>query len=151
MATVGDPIHLDFQLHDFSTDKFVKAKITADGVEIPLSPINVPHVGDGSHFFMDTSTLIFPAGVKEIAITYSVYRDVLLTDRIKCYGVGRDSYRLSNAGNSIEDSINDSINKIIDIVSSHDLNSQLVGFVEEDYIISGEVIIDEVVGYVTPL
>lgn len=94
MAVVGDTIFLDYQLHDFSTDKFVRAVVKADGVEIGISPVAMPHVGDGAYFFSNPSTLTFPENTSEIAITYTVFKDALFTERLKKYGAGRDNYKL---------------------------------------------------------
>lgn len=101
MAVVGDLIFLDYQLHDYTTDKFVRATIKADGVEIITSPVPVPHVVDGAHFFKHPD-LVFPSDTSEVSILYSVYSDSGLTNRLKRYGAGRDTYRLSSALSSNE-------------------------------------------------
>jgi len=156
MAKVGDLIILDFQLHDFSTDKHVKAIIEADGVETTYSPILVPHVGDGKHLYVNP-LITFPSNTFLIAITFEVYSDAGLTNRLKRYGAARDQYELSSGSSGVSStSLNDtlnSINKAIDefkamdsniIVSIAEDTDEVSIYVSEEDEITVEVIEEEI-------
>ena len=143
MAQVGDTIYLDYQLHDYSTDKYVRATIKADGIEMSVSPILVPHVGDGAHFYANNAILSFPSNTDEVAITYSVYSDAGLTNRLKRYGAARDSYRLTNVTATTDPSLVDKINQLANVFNSKEI---AISIVEKDEIISAYIDDSEIVG-----
>lgn len=149
MAVVGDIIFLDYQLHDYSTDKFVRAVIKADGVEIGISPVDVPHVGDGAHFFSNPAILTFPENTSEIGITFMVFKDVGYTERLKRYGAGRDNYRLVIAEVTVDNSeIEEKLDLIIALSHASASNIELVGIVYEAEELVGLALDNVLVGFV---
>lgn len=144
------PIFLSLTLFDRDTTKFVRAKIFADGIEIAESPISVPHAGNGTYQLFDEEVLVFPDDVFTTRIVYDVFNDAGFTDKSVKHGPAEDIFvivRPSLIG--LDPRLEQKLNNILSVVTSHDLNSGLQGLIDDDdKVLLGEVIPDEVIGVI---
>lgn len=147
MAQPLEPLFLDLTLFDFDDLKFVKATIKADGIELGASPISVPNITGGNYFFQDLA-LVFPTGRFEVITLYEVFDDAAFLTRSKKHAPAKDTLRLTTLPPGGDPAIIEKINQLIAIVTSHDLNSALVGTVEMESNIVGFIIPDVVIGLV---
>ena len=143
---VGDPIELTLVLEDLNDGKYVQAFLQADGVDYG-SPIPVPNIGRGKYFYKSPS-LLFPVNVFEICAEFIVYDDPAFTIVSEEYTAEEDIYQLTRT-NSEE--IMDKLNEIEGIVLSHDLNSSIIGEVDEDVDITGEIPDMDLIGEISDL
>lgn len=146
MAQPLDPIALDVQLWDYATDKYVRARVYADGFEMPYSPIAIPHKELGYYFLFD-SAIFFPENTQHFSIVYEIYKDSSFTQLSKRHAPFSEQYTFDRPPSLISDpNILKKLNQIIDIVTSHDVNSQILGEIEQDFALVGHVIQEEVIG-----
>jgi len=146
---VNDPIFLMATLYDRDPTKFVRARLFADGVEMAESPIDVPHFQQGIYQFYDPENLKFPSGVFALHVLYTTYNDVGYSDRSVRHAPGEDLYVLTRPSViGLDPRLEQKLDDIINIVTAHDLNSGLDGFVDTPDTLVGEILPDEVDGFV---
>ena len=144
---VGDPLQFLLTLWDFAEDLFIQAVVYADGVELPFSPVTIPHKENGTYYLKDGTTYKFPIYANEVAIVYRVFRDNGFTELSVSHSPADEKYFLDKAPVSGE--LDDKLDKIIDIVSSHGLTTQVIGYIDDDNEpINGYVVIEDIIGYV---
>lgn len=97
---VGDPIVLTLTLWDRNETKFVKVILSGDGVDLPESPVSVPHNVSGEYYKIDKNNLTFPDDVFEVKASYFVYDDAGFTTLSNDYAPAEDKYRLDTAEGS---------------------------------------------------
>lgn len=148
MSQAFDPLVLDTTLWNFATDKFVKATLRADGIEMPVSPVNVPHIANGIYVLYDPLNIFFPDNINHVSIVYSVYHDAAFTQRSLVHAPDSEHYTKDNPIPGGDPNLIKKINQLIDIVTSHDVNSQVVGVIEDDVILVGTVMPDDAIGAV---
>jgi hypothetical protein len=144
---IGDPIILSVSLYDQAPDMYVRAILRADGIVMPQSPINLVHIGNGTYFYKNLSTLIFPTNTFDVRVQYIVYDDSNYTTASVRYETAEDIFRLSTSVPYDSPQLIEKIDNLISIVSSHDLNSEIVGEIVDSFELLGAVQDEDVVGY----
>lgn len=112
MATVLEEIVLDVTLWDGAGDKYVKATIKGDGIEVIYSPVVLPHIGLGQYLKTDSS-IVFPANIKHLSIVYEVFSDNAYSIKSNQHSNATEHYLLTE-GDSLEliDTINKAMNEL---------------------------------------
>lgn len=148
MAQVNDQISLDLTLWDGDPNKYVRAWVRADGVLLPESPVSMPHIGLGQYF--ENSTITFPENTTHLSILYEVFNDAGFITKSTFHSQASESYELSVGGTAgLDQELLDKLNQIIDIVTSHDSSSQIVGLISDSYPLKGYVLEDDAVGFIS--
>lgn len=141
---VGDKIPLSLVLWDGNPFKHVKAIIRDGEEEISGSPIKVPYNSFGNYFYK-SSDLLVPDGSKIITVEYIVYDDLSMTIESSLYERAHDIYEIIPIPSQSE--INDKLDSLINIVTSHGLNDRLIGYVSDDNL-TGIALEEELEGYI---
>jgi hypothetical protein len=136
---VGDKIPLSLVLWDGNNSMFIKAIIRDGKHELQGSPVFIPYNNLEKQYFYKSADLVVPDGAKIITIEYIVYTDLELTNESPLYQRSQDIYEVLQAPSQSE--INDKLDNIINIVTSHGLNDILVGSVSTDTLVG--VVLDE--------
>lgn len=147
MSQAFDPIVLDVVLWDYNPNKFVRATLEADGVVLTLRP-NIPHRQDGKYTLYQPTVYFFPENTNHLSITYEIFDDSSFTTRSVRHAPANEHYTLDNPISGTNPELINKLNQIIDIVTSHDLNSQIIGIVQDEITLIGEVVIEDVIGQV---
>lgn len=91
MPFVGEVLPLSLQLLDGATNKFVRATIFEKPSNATFGVFAVPHIGLGKYTL---STVLMPAGVDYLDVTYEVYNDSLFTTLSDDHLSGTEVFRL---------------------------------------------------------
>lgn len=145
MAQIFDIIALDVQLWDYATDKYIRARVYADGNEMPYSPVFVPHKNSGYYFRVD-SEIFFPENTQHLSIVYEIYADAGFNTLSRRHAPVSEHYVKDNPVVGGDPEVIRKINQLIDIVTSHDVNSQIIGEISETFALEGFVVEEDVVG-----
>jgi len=141
---VGDKIPLSLVLWDGNAFKHVKAIVRNGKDEIEGSPKKVPYNSFGNYFYKNTD-LVVPDGSKVITIEYIVYDDFNMTLESSLHERAHDIFEVMQAPSQSE--INDKLDTIINVVTSHGLNDRLVGLIFDDSL-TGSLVEEELEGYI---
>jgi len=146
MSQPFDPITLDLVLWDYSPDMHVRAILEADGLTQPISPVVIPHKSSGRYVLYDPPNIYFPDNVSHYAITYEVFKDSGFTQRSLTHAPYMEHYTKDNPIPGGDPEVIEKLNQVIDIVTSHDVNSQIVGVLQEEFELVGVVMPEDVIG-----
>ena len=140
---VGEIIRLDLQLFDGATDKFVRAFLNdKDGNPYTPASVDLSHANNGlyKHF-----SLTYP-DIPQLTATFKVFDDSGFTQESINHAEALDTFEIDSS--ITNQTILDKMNQVIDIVTSHDVNSQIIGIVQEQLTLTGIVVEDDVTGVV---
>ena len=115
----GSPVFLRWQLHDYSTDKVVKAHVR-NSVGALLTIVTLTHIGNG--LYTDTSILM---GTEVLTVTYYTYASDGLTLLSNTYGAAMDTFHLPappEGPTDISDLSLAEIRRIVNLVRQIDLD-----------------------------
>lgn len=92
---IGDTIHLNLQLSNGNTGKYVRATVrNASGVEISGSPVALTHIGGGLY---SNDSLTMP-NTDEVTAQYVVYDDAGFTTVNTNYSQVMDTFQKNPSG-----------------------------------------------------
>ena len=90
IVEVGDPIHLNLQLDDGVTSKYVRAYLKdSAGTDLAGSPFNLTHVGNGLY---SNDSVVMP-NTAEVTATFKVFSDSGYTTLDTDYSFGFDVFQ----------------------------------------------------------
>lgn len=147
MAQPYDFIALDVTLWDGDPSKFVRAWVRVDGTLMPYSPVELVHIGQGQYYKADPE-IIFPLNTFHMTAVYEIFNDENFTQKSKSHAISSEHYVLDRPQVGGDPLLMEKLNEIISIVTSHDLNSQIVGEISEAFSLDGYVVEDDLVGWV---
>lgn len=125
IVKAGNPINLNLQIDDGSTDKYVRAYLKdSNGDDLPESPVDLQHVGNG--LYSDDSVTM--PGYDEVTATYKVFSDSGYTTLDTEYTHGFDVFQKHIAGFENEQQI----------VTGEISSDEIFGEVSSDDSLSGD-------------
>jgi len=89
LVKVGDPIQLNLQLEDGSTNQFPRAILRNQlGILLAESPVDLTHTGEGLY----QNDSVFMPNTQEVTATYKVYTDFARTLLSERYSIELDVF-----------------------------------------------------------
>ena len=113
---------------------------------LPNLPFDVPHLELGYYFGADP-LLFFPTSTFHLSMVYEIWNDAGYTVKSNSHAPVVEHYSKADTSVGIDPELLDKLNQIIDIVTSHDVNSQIIGEMFDDTELDGIVLENDVMGY----
>ena len=146
----GDQIVLSILLKSRQEDKHVLCHVTTDtGVTLTGSPFTVPHTARALHTVRPPG-LNYPVGIDELHGNYIIYNDAGFTEVSSRNKPGFDVWRKapqSDFSSELQEILN-VLNDLLSLVTSVASSAEIVGEVQVEDTLEGNVLDDEVEGFV---
>lgn len=145
MPKVGDVLAVSLKLFDANPSKYVLATVKdSDNNHLPGSPVTLPHIELGRY---ETDIFVMPI-TDYVTATYQVFDDALMIIPSSSYTDGTDVFALDVPDADILAKLNEIITYLlallgqginVQLTGAIDLANNLIGFVEENPILTGTV------------